>query len=172
MEGLIPFIYKAIKERRARSYSYYYSRCNSTGSSRGRLGARVEDSSWDLQQKQWESAAGGKAPAGAAAEREIAQAHRRHRSLDELAGEVGASPGWRRRPPGRAAQGPQRQDLLLHRRRVMCGCTGRVACTELDGGGFVWTRRARARRACAQGVVCSCFFFFFFCFDPRWAAKE
>ncbi|NP_001145649.2 uncharacterized protein LOC100279141 [Zea mays] len=100
MEGLIPFIYKAIKERRARSYSYYYSRCNSTGSSRGRLGARVEDSSWDLQQKQWESAAGGKAPAGAAAEREIAQAHRRHRSLDELAGEVGASPGWRRRHPG------------------------------------------------------------------------
>lgn len=95
MEGLIPFIYKAIKERRARSY--YYSRCNSTGSSRGRLGARVEDSAWDLQQKQWESAAGG---GKAAAEREMAQAHRRHRSLDELAGEVGASPGWRRRHPG------------------------------------------------------------------------
>ena len=92
MEGLIPFIYKAIKERRTRSY---YSRCSSTGSSRGGFfGARVEDSSWD-QQKQWESAAGG-GKVTTTAGREMA--HRRHRSLEELAGEVGASPEWRRRP--------------------------------------------------------------------------
>lgn len=91
-EGLIPFIYKAIKERRARSY---YSRCSSTGSSRGRFGARVEDSSWD-QQNQWESSTGGGGKATTAAERE--SAHRRHRSLEELAGEVGASPEWRHRP--------------------------------------------------------------------------
>ncbi|OQU88008.1 uncharacterized protein LOC8062454 [Sorghum bicolor] len=102
MEGLIPFIYKAVKERRTRSY---YSRCNSTGSSRGRfLGARVEDSSWD-QQKQWDRSAGGKATT--AAEREMV-AHRRHRSLEELAGEVGASPEWRRRlgalPRGRSVR--------------------------------------------------------------------
>jgi len=91
MEGLIPFIYKTIKERRTRSY---YSRCSSTGSSRGRFGGRVEDSSWD-QQKQWEPAAGG-GKVTTTAEREMA--HRRHRSLEELAGEVGASPEWRRRP--------------------------------------------------------------------------
>ncbi|WVZ67889.1 hypothetical protein U9M48_016906 [Paspalum notatum var. saurae] len=88
MEGLIPFIYRAIKERRSRSYS----RCSSTGSAHGRFGgARVEDSAWD---KQWEAAAG----------RETA-AHRRHRSLEELAGEVGrGSPEWHHLPKGRSAR--------------------------------------------------------------------
>ncbi|KAG2593466.1 uncharacterized protein LOC120676857 [Panicum virgatum] len=86
MEGLIPFIYKAIKERRTRSYS----RCSSTGSAHGgRFGARVEDGgAWDG--KQWEAAAAKAVPAGS----EMAH-HRRHRSLEELAGEVGASPAWR-----------------------------------------------------------------------------
>ncbi|RLN24537.1 uncharacterized protein C2845_PM07G31000 [Panicum miliaceum] len=92
MEGLIPFIYKAIKERRTRSYS----RCSSTGSAHaGRFGARVEDGgAWDG--KQWE-AGGGKVPAGSE------MAHRRHRSLEELAGEVGASPAWRQ--PGAMPRG-------------------------------------------------------------------
>ncbi|TKW18148.1 hypothetical protein SEVIR_5G413950v4 [Setaria viridis] len=93
MEGLIPFIYRAIKERRTRSYS----RCSSTGSAHaGRFGARVEDS------EQWEAAAprgggGGKVSA------ESGMAHRRHRSLEELAGEVGASPAWRQ--PGALPRG-------------------------------------------------------------------
>ncbi|RLN03280.1 uncharacterized protein C2845_PM13G15740 [Panicum miliaceum] len=93
MEGLIPFIYKAIKERRTRSYS----RCSSTGSAHaGRFGARVEDGgAWDG--KQWEAAARGKLPAGSE------MAHRRHRSLEELAGEVGASPVWRQ--PGALPRG-------------------------------------------------------------------
>lgn len=90
MEGLIPFIYKAIKERRSRAYS----RCSSTGSARG-FGGGVDDVVWE--QKQWvradgrtmRKAGGGKFPA----EREMT--HRRHRSLEELAGEAGASPEWR-----------------------------------------------------------------------------
>ncbi|XP_062207725.1 uncharacterized protein LOC133909348 [Phragmites australis] len=95
MEGLIPFIYKAIKERRTRSYS----RCSSTGSAHGRFGGRVDDGVWG--QKQWvapvrEDLADGKFPA----EREMT--HRRHRSLEELAGEVGASPQWR---PGALPRG-------------------------------------------------------------------
>ncbi|KAF8642742.1 hypothetical protein HU200_067123 [Digitaria exilis] len=83
MEGLIPFIYKAIKERRTRSYS----RCSSTGGSAhgGRFGA--EDGG-----KQW----------GAAAPAE-SEMHRRHRSLEELAGEVGGSPVWRQ--PGAMTRG-------------------------------------------------------------------
>ena len=93
MEGLIPFIYKAIKERRTRSYS----RCSSTGSAHGgRFGARVEDGgAWDG--KQWEAAAAKAVPAGSE------MAHRRHRSLEELAGEVGASPAWRQ--PGALPRG-------------------------------------------------------------------
>ncbi|KAJ1286569.1 hypothetical protein BS78_03G362800 [Paspalum vaginatum] len=93
MEGLIPFIYRAIKERRTRSYS----RCSSTGgSAHGRFGgARVEDSAWDQAQvRPWEAAAG----------RDTA-AHRRHRSLEELAGEVGrGSPEWHHLPKGRSAR--------------------------------------------------------------------
>ncbi|OEL36704.1 hypothetical protein BAE44_0002275 [Dichanthelium oligosanthes] len=81
MEGLIPFIYKAIKERRTRSYS----RCSSTGSAHhGRFGARVEDGAWDS--KQWEAAGGGKVSA------ESEMAHRRHRSLEQLAGEFPTAP--------------------------------------------------------------------------------
>ncbi|KAG2602461.1 uncharacterized protein LOC120708926 [Panicum virgatum] len=89
MEGLIPFIYKAIKERRTRSYS----RCSSTGSALGgRFGARVEDGgAWDS--KRWEEV-----PAVGSE-----MAHRRHRSLEELAGEVGASPAWRQ--PGALPRG-------------------------------------------------------------------
>jgi len=89
MEGLIPFIYKAIKERRTRSYS----RCSSTGSAHGgRFGARVEDGgAWDG--KRWEEV-----PAAGSE-----MAHRRHRSLEELAGEVGASPAWRQ--PGALPRG-------------------------------------------------------------------
>ncbi|KAL6614033.1 hypothetical protein ACP70R_036303 [Stipagrostis hirtigluma subsp. patula] len=92
MEGLIPFIYKAIKERRSRSYS----RCSSTGSAHRLGGGRAGgDDVWE--QKQWAApvhkeladGGGGKFPA----EREMT--HRRHRSLEELAGEVGGSPGWR-----------------------------------------------------------------------------
>ena len=74
MEGLIPFVYKAIKERRTRSYS--------------RCGAAVadEDDDWEQQKQQWAAAADG-------AGREAG--HRRHRSLEELAGEVGsAAPEW------------------------------------------------------------------------------
>ncbi|CAO1942574.1 unnamed protein product [Urochloa humidicola] len=95
-EGLIPFIYKAIKERRTRSYS----RCSSTGSARaGRfVGARVEDggaAAWE-EGKQWET------KVVSSAESEMA-AHRRHRSLEELAGEVGGSPVWRE--PGAMRRG-------------------------------------------------------------------
>ncbi|KAL6840064.1 hypothetical protein ACP4OV_029874 [Aristida adscensionis] len=96
MEGLIPFIYKAIKERRSRSYS----RCSSTGSAHrfGRDGGGGDV--WE--QKQWAAPVGGGAGAGTVpAEREMA-AHRRHRSLEELAGEVGGSPGWR---PGALPRG-------------------------------------------------------------------
>ncbi|CAL4972761.1 unnamed protein product [Urochloa decumbens] len=94
MEGLIPFIYKAIKERRTRSYS----RCSSTGSAAhaGRFaGARVEDSGGAWEDKQWEAKV-------VSAESEMA-AHRRHRSLEELAGEVGGSPAWRQ--PGAMTRG-------------------------------------------------------------------
>lgn len=81
MEGLIPFVYKAIKERRTRSYS----RCgSSTGSARGAAVAD-EDDVWE-QKQQWAAADGAGREAG----------HRRHRSLEELAGEVGsAAPEWR-----------------------------------------------------------------------------
>ncbi|CAO1944133.1 unnamed protein product [Urochloa humidicola] len=94
-EGLIPFIYKAIKERRTRSYS----RCSSTGSARaGRfVGARVEDGGAAWEGKQWE------AKVASSAESEMAAAHRRHRSLEELAGEVGGSPVWRE--PGAMRRG-------------------------------------------------------------------
>ncbi|XP_062187144.1 uncharacterized protein LOC133890676 [Phragmites australis] len=87
MEGLIPFIYKAIKERRRRSYS----RCSSTGSAHGRFGARVDHGVWE--QKQWVAPAADGGGGKFSAEREMT--HRRHRSLEELAGEVGGSPGWR-----------------------------------------------------------------------------
>jgi hypothetical protein len=79
MEGLIPFIYKAIKERKtARSYS----RCSSA---RGYGGGVVEDGDvWE--QKQWKDGGAGRDQ----------MTHRRHRSLEELAGEVGgAAPEWR-----------------------------------------------------------------------------
>jgi hypothetical protein len=77
MEGLIPFVYKAIKERRTRSYS----RC---GSARGAAVAD-EDDVWEQQKQQWAAADGAGMEAG----------HRRHRSLEELAGEVGAAaPEW------------------------------------------------------------------------------
>jgi hypothetical protein len=79
MEGLIPFIYKAIKERKtARSYS----RCSSA---RGYGGGAVEDGDvWE--QKQWKDGGAGRDQ----------MTHRRHRSLEELAGEVGgAAPEWR-----------------------------------------------------------------------------
>ncbi|KAL5227201.1 hypothetical protein ABZP36_015466 [Zizania latifolia] len=87
MEGLIPFIYKAIKERRSRTYS----RCSSGAGSARRFGsgAGEEDDVWE--EKQWAvNGAGGFQQAG---EREMT--HRRHRSLEELAGEVGGSPQWR-----------------------------------------------------------------------------
>ncbi|KAE8808960.1 hypothetical protein D1007_14380 [Hordeum vulgare] len=77
MEGLIPFVYKAIKERRSRSYS----RCGSSSA------VADEDDVWEQQKQQW-------APAADGAGREQA-GHRRHRSLEELAGEVGAAaPEW------------------------------------------------------------------------------
>ncbi|KAF7032061.1 hypothetical protein CFC21_043285 [Triticum aestivum] len=77
MEGLIPFVYKAIKERRTRSYS----RC---GSARGAAVADEEDV-WEQQKQQWAAADGAGREAG----------HWRHRSLEELAGEVGsAAPEW------------------------------------------------------------------------------
>ncbi|KAG8054418.1 hypothetical protein GUJ93_ZPchr0001g29428 [Zizania palustris] len=80
MEGLIPFIYKAIikAERRSRTYS----RCSS--------GAGEEDDVWEEKQ-QW--AVNGAGTFQQAGEREMT--HRRHRSLEELAGEVGASSQWR-----------------------------------------------------------------------------
>ncbi|CAM0884008.1 unnamed protein product [Alopecurus aequalis] len=75
MEGLIPFIYKAIKERKTRSYS----RCSSTGSARGFGAGGVEDGDvWE--QKRWKDDGAGRDH----------MTHRRHRSLEELAGEVGA----------------------------------------------------------------------------------
>jgi hypothetical protein len=83
MEGLIPFIYKAIKERRRRSYK----RCSSAA-----FGARAVhdyDVSWEEPAARTE--AGDHAKFGA----ERGTAHRRHRSLEELAGEVGSSPKWR-----------------------------------------------------------------------------
>jgi hypothetical protein len=81
MEGLIPFIYKAIKERKTRSYS----RCSSTGSASGFSAGGVEDGDvWE--QKQWKDGGAGRDQ----------MTHRRHRSLEELAGEVGgAAPEWR-----------------------------------------------------------------------------
>ena len=81
MEGLIPFIYKAIKERKNRSYS----RCSSTGSARGFGAGGVQDGDvWE--QKQWKDDGAGRDQ----------MTHRRHRSLEELAGEVGgAAPEWR-----------------------------------------------------------------------------
>uniref|UniRef100_A0A0E0JS03 Uncharacterized protein n=1 Tax=Oryza punctata TaxID=4537 RepID=A0A0E0JS03_ORYPU len=101
MEGLIPFIYKAIKERRSRTYS----RCSSDMSAARRFG-RVEEEEEDVvvwgEKKQW-VVDGGKFAGG---EREMT-AHRRHRSLEELAGEVGASPQWRQQgglPRGRSAR--------------------------------------------------------------------
>jgi hypothetical protein len=94
MEGLIPFIYRAIKERRTRSYS----RCSSTGSAHaGRFGARVEDS------ELWEAGAAARGGGGNKVSGEREMAHRRHRSLEELAGEVGSSPSWRQ--PGALARG-------------------------------------------------------------------
>ena len=75
MEGLIPFIYKAIKERKTRSYS----RCSSARGFDARGGVEGGDV-WE--QKQWKEDGVG--------------THRRHRSLEELAGEVGAAaPGMR-----------------------------------------------------------------------------
>nr|TKW18147.1 hypothetical protein SEVIR_5G413900v2 [Setaria viridis] len=88
-DGLVPSIYRAIKERRARRYS----RCSPTGSAHARFGARVEDSGWEWDQNQWDS----DSKVSVATE----MTHRRHGSLEELmAGEVGASPEWRRRWPG------------------------------------------------------------------------
>ncbi|CAL4972764.1 unnamed protein product [Urochloa decumbens] len=80
--GLAPFIYRAIKARRARRYS----RCRSTGSAHALSGAHVEeeDGAWD--QSQWE--ADGKV---------FAARDMTHASLEELAGEVEASLEWRRR---------------------------------------------------------------------------
>ncbi|CAO2195517.1 unnamed protein product [Urochloa humidicola] len=71
-----------------------YSRCRSTGSARALSVARSEeeDAAWD--QSQWE--AGGKVSAA----REMT-----HASLEELAGEVGASPEWRRRRAGAPSRG-------------------------------------------------------------------
>lgn len=86
MEGLIPFIYKAIKERRKRSYS----RCSSASSAFGARAVHVDDDVWEpVRRKEADHA-----------EREMG--HRRHRSLEELAGEVGASPTWR---PGAMPRG-------------------------------------------------------------------
>uniref|UniRef100_A0ACD5WMN6 Uncharacterized protein n=1 Tax=Avena sativa TaxID=4498 RepID=A0ACD5WMN6_AVESA len=87
MEGLIPFIYKAIKERKTRSYS----RCSSVGSARGfGGGTRGVDDDGDVwgEERQWKG--------DGAAGRGQMMTHRRHRSLEELAGEVGgAAPEWR-----------------------------------------------------------------------------
>ncbi|GJM92236.1 hypothetical protein PR202_ga08680 [Eleusine coracana subsp. coracana] len=80
MEGLIPFIYKAIKERRKRSYS----RCSSASSAFGARAVLIDDDVWGEPAARKE---------GDLAGRETA--HRRHRSLEELAGEVGGSPAWR-----------------------------------------------------------------------------
>uniref|UniRef100_A0ACD5XG38 Uncharacterized protein n=1 Tax=Avena sativa TaxID=4498 RepID=A0ACD5XG38_AVESA len=88
MEGLIPFIYRAIKERKTRSYSY--SRCSSAGSARGfgaGAGGVEEGDVWG-EERQWKG--------DGAAGRDQMMTHRRHRSLEELAGEVGgAAPEWR-----------------------------------------------------------------------------
>uniref|UniRef100_A0A0D9V8S3 Uncharacterized protein n=1 Tax=Leersia perrieri TaxID=77586 RepID=A0A0D9V8S3_9ORYZ len=82
MEGLIPFIYRAIKERRSRTYS----RCSSDMSAARKFGGAEDDVVVWEQTKPWGMDGGG-------GEREMT-AHRRHRSLEELAGEVGASPQW------------------------------------------------------------------------------
>ncbi|GJM92336.1 hypothetical protein PR202_ga08801 [Eleusine coracana subsp. coracana] len=79
MEGLIPFIYKAIKERRKRSYS----RCSSASSAFGARTVLIDDDVWESAARKEGDHPG----------RETA--HRRHRSLEELAGEVGGSPTWR-----------------------------------------------------------------------------
>ncbi|XP_015695199.1 uncharacterized protein LOC102702898 [Oryza brachyantha] len=90
MEGLIPFIYKAIKERRSRTYSRCSSDVSGMRFGRGEQRAEEEEGGDPWAQKpSWAAAAG-----GGAGEREMT-AHRRHRSLEELAGEVGASPQWR-----------------------------------------------------------------------------
>ncbi|KQK10965.1 uncharacterized protein LOC100832630 [Brachypodium distachyon] len=100
MEGLIPFICKAIKERRTRSYS----RCSSDngGSPFHGFGAAVDDDNkgvWDWERKQLDGAAARKADGG------VGGAHRRHRSLEELAGEVGAGAPEHWRPAGAMRRG-------------------------------------------------------------------
>jgi hypothetical protein len=111
MEGLIPFIYKAIKERRRRSYS----RCSSTGSAAFRARAVVHDCDvWEEPPAAARTEAGDHGKFGA----ERGTAHRRHRSLEELAGEVGSSSSslaWRHG----AKRSSVDQDLHLHQRRVM-----------------------------------------------------
>ncbi|KAM3404123.1 hypothetical protein ACQJBY_007298 [Aegilops geniculata] len=85
VEGLIPFIYKAIKDHRRSSSRAAYR------------GAEAEDDV-DLgdtdQRRRWLEQEL-RSPLRAAAAPASAQAHGRNRSLEELAGQVGLSPGRR-----------------------------------------------------------------------------
>jgi hypothetical protein len=99
MEGLVPLLYKAIKERRSNA-----------GGRRGyRTGGALPSSApVDLddseQRRQWLQLQELRSPAHAAAAVAVAETegsllHRRNLSLEELAGEVGFSPDRRLRVP-------------------------------------------------------------------------
>ncbi|XP_062180740.1 uncharacterized protein LOC133885109 [Phragmites australis] len=90
MEGLIPLIYKAIKDRRSAA----------AGGGRAYPAAVPVDLDDPEQRRRWlqqevRSPVHAAAPTGAAGE----GPHRRNRSLEELAGEVGLSPDRRPRMP-------------------------------------------------------------------------
>jgi hypothetical protein len=121
MEGLIPFIYKAIKERRRRSYK----RCSSAA-----FGARAVhdyDVSWEEPAARTE--AGDHAKFGA----ERGTAHRRHRSLEELAGEVGSSPKWRPGAKRRSGSSPASATCDV---RTMCCRRQLAGAKSAYAGGF------------------------------------
>ncbi|KAL6610232.1 hypothetical protein ACP70R_035400 [Stipagrostis hirtigluma subsp. patula] len=97
MEGLIPLIYKAIKDRRSATAGAGGGRAYYTGgalpaSSPVDLNDPEQRRLW-LQQELRSPVHAVSSSAGAAGE----GAHRRNRSLEELAGEVGLSPDRRMR---------------------------------------------------------------------------
>lgn len=97
MEGLIPLIYKAIKDRRSAAAA-------STGGELLPLAAPMVNLEDPEQRRRWlqqevRSPVHVAAVAASASAGEQQQAHRRNRSLEELAGEVGLSSDRRMRVP-------------------------------------------------------------------------
>uniref|UniRef100_A0A0D9WGK6 Uncharacterized protein n=1 Tax=Leersia perrieri TaxID=77586 RepID=A0A0D9WGK6_9ORYZ len=91
MEGLIPLLYKAIKDRRTSRPAYADG-----GAGAGAGGVDLYDPE---QRRQWleQEVRSPLHPAAAAAAAVAQQQHRRNLSLEELAGEVGHSPDRRMR---------------------------------------------------------------------------